>query len=151
MFTTQRDAEEDIIAALKAGADDYLIKPLRHGELMARLSAVSRRSGIDDATQDIQYGPYTIDTKTERVLVDNEPVKLTRKDYLVAVCLFENLGKVLSREYLLKTVWGVEAGLDTRTVDVHVSRVRRSLNIGPHRGYMIKTIYQHGYRLEQTS
>ncbi len=148
LFTTQRDAEEDIVLALKHGADDYLVKPLRVQEFNARLHALSRRAGIKDASDVLIEGPFQIDTRKEKVLVSGQAIKMTQKDYAVCLCLFENIGKALSREFLLKSVWGVEAGLDTRTVDMHVSRVRRALKIGPENGYVIKTIYQHGYRLE---
>lgn len=149
LFTTQRDAETDIVSALEKGADDYLVKPLRKGELVARLTALSRRAGIDAPSSKVEIGNIVLDKDSESVFVDGEAAKMTRKDFLVAKCLIENIGKVLSREFLLKTVWGIEANLDTRTVDVHVSRVRRTLKIGPDMGYIIKTIYQHGYRLEK--
>lgn len=149
LFTTQRDAESDIVKALKLGADDYLSKPLRKAELLARLNALGRRAGILANEENITLGNIFLNKSAETVLLDGEPVKMTRKDFLVAKSLIENEGKVLSREYLLKTVWGVTADIDTRTVDVHVSRIRRSLKIGPQMGYMIKTIYQHGYRLEK--
>lgn len=149
LFTTQRDSEEDVVTALKAGADDYLAKPLGEKELLARIEALSRRSGIT-SEQPVEIGPIKLDKESEQILFDGEAVKLTRKDYLVAQCLIENLGKVLSRDYLLKEVWGIDSDLDTRTVDVHVSRVRRSLNIGPEMGYTIRTVHGHGYRLEQT-
>ncbi len=149
LFTTQRDAEEDIVMALKDGADDYLVKPLRHREFSARLQALSRRAGIKDGSEVIVEGPFRIDTELQRVTLNDEEIKLTQKDYAVTLCLFQNLGKALSREYLLKSVWGVDAGLDTRTVDMHVSRVRRSLKISPENGFIIKTIYQYGYRLEK--
>lgn len=149
LFTTQRDAESDIVEALKLGADDYLCKPLRQAELLARLNALGRRAGILSTDDNILLGNILLNKAAETIFLDGEPVKMTRKDYLVAKHLMENEGKVLSREYLLKTVWGVTADIDTRTVDVHVSRIRRALKIGPQMGYMIKTIYQHGYRLEK--
>lgn len=149
LFSTQRNTEDDIVAALKKGADDYLTKPVRKAELIARLDALGRRAGVNQAANHKEFGPITFIKDIGQVLLNGEPVKLTRKDYLVADCLFSHLGKVLSREFLLREVWGVENGLDTRTVDVHVSRVRRSLKIGPEMGYVIKTIYQHGYRLEK--
>ena len=148
LFSTQRNAEEDIVRALKKGADDYLTKPVRKGELIARISALGRRAGIQDSSNVIELGPLLLDVQKETISLNGAAVKLTRKDYLVALSLFQHQGKVLSREFLLKAVWGIE-GLDTRTVDVHVSRVRRSLQIGPEMGYAIKTIYQHGYRLEK--
>lgn len=149
IFCTQRNSESDIVNALKHGADDFLTKPLRQAELIARLQAVGRRAGIENASQTVELGPIKLDIDQEQITVDGEPIKLTRKDFLVAQCLLTNFGKVLSREFLLKQVWGVDTDLDTRTVDVHVSRVRRSLKISPEMGYLIKTIYMHGYRLEK--
>lgn len=149
IFATQRDSENDIVEALNNGADDYLVKPLRQAELMARIEAVWRRAGVNPAIDQLSMGPIRIDLHTRTILVNEIPVKVTQKDFDVAVCLISNQGKVLSREYLLKEVWGVDAKLNTRTVDVHVSRVRRSLGINPDMGYCIRTVYQHGYRLEK--
>jgi len=148
IFCTQRNAEEDIVKALKLGADDYLTKPLRRAELMARIQALGRRAGFKKPDSVLNLGPICVDTEKKTITIDGKPAKLTHKDYAVAHCLISNQGKVLSREYLLKQVWGVDSGLDTRTVDVHVSRVRRALGIGPDIGFIIKTVYQHGYRLE---
>jgi DNA-binding response OmpR family regulator len=148
LFTTQRDTEQDIVTALNTGADDYLVKPLRKMELMARLEAMRRRAGIVSPDDIIVVGPIKIDTHDKTITVNDEPVKVTQKDYDLAVFLLSNVGKILSREYLLKKVWGVDSDLNTRTVDVHMSRLRRTLNINPDMGYCIKTIYQHGYRLE---
>lgn len=149
LFATQRDTEQDIVMALNAGADDYLVKPLRHMELMARLEAMRRRAGIVSPEDIITLGPIKIDTHDKSIMVNDKPVKVTQKDYDLAVFLFSNIGKILSRDYLLKMVWGVDSSLNTRTVDVHMSRLRRTLNINPDMGYCIKTIYQHGYRLEK--
>ena len=149
VFATQRDAEQDIVEALRCGADDYLIKPLRKAELLSRLAALARRAGVNPDDKKITVGPIVIDTASETVLVEGEVVKLTPKDYQLACCLLRNVGKLLSREYLLREVWGINAPLNTRTVDVHVSRVRRSLNLVPEMGYCVKTVYQHGYRLEK--
>ncbi|MAZ89001.1 MAG: DNA-binding response regulator [Cellvibrionaceae bacterium] len=148
LFATQRDNEEDVVNALSAGADDYLVKPLRQKELSARLAALSRRAGIDTPAERLQLGPIEIDTQAIQARVDGELVKLTQKEFDVAVLFMRNIGKVLSREYLLRQVWGVDAALNTRTVDVHVSKVRRCLGINPDMGFCITTIYQHGYRLE---
>ncbi|WP_053981013.1 response regulator transcription factor [Marinagarivorans algicola] len=147
LFSTQRNTEADIVTALQSGADDYLTKPVRQAELLARITALGRRAGVVEVSEVMTFGPIDFNTQSQTVSVSGEPVKLTRKDYAVALCLFQNVGKVLSREFLLKTVWGVDCSLDTRTVDVHVSRVRRALKLGAGTGYGVKNIYQHGYRL----
>lgn len=151
IFATQRDSEQDIVSALNAGADDYVRKPLSKGELLARVEAIARRAGIVSDAPEIEVGSIVINTESETIRVDGELIKMTPKDYKVALCLLKNIGKMLSREYLLREVWGIDAPLNTRTVDVHVSRVRRSLNLVPENGYCIKTIYQHGYRLERVA
>jgi len=149
LFTTQRDSEDDIVRALKNGADDYLIKPLRQAELLARLEAVRRRAGIIADDDTLSLANIEINVPHKEVRVDGEIVKVTPKEFGIALEFFRHKGQVLSREYLLKSVWGVNAEINTRTVDMHVSRVRRSLNINPDMGYRITTIFQHGYRLEQ--
>ncbi|VUD69090.1 Phosphate regulon transcriptional regulatory protein PhoB [Thalassocella blandensis] len=149
LFTTQRDTEDDIVKAFEEGADDYLVKPLRRREFDARLTALSRRAGIREPNSCIHLPPYTIDTASESIRLHDEVGKLTHKDYLLALCIFQNVGKALSREFLLREVWGVQAELDTRTVDVHISRVRRALKITPDNGFIIKNIFQYGYRLEK--
>lgn len=150
LFTTLRDSEENIVQALNEGADDYLAKPLREGELLARIKSLSRRAGIDEVSETIEVGPIHINKKTGSVSVSDQSVKLTDKEFQLACFLLENEGKLFSRDYLLKTLWGVSAAIHTRTVDSHVSKVRRLLNIRPEMGYRIKTIYQHGYRFEKT-
>jgi DNA-binding response OmpR family regulator len=147
LFATAKDSEEDIVRGLKTGADDYLIKPLRRGELLARMDALWRRSA-DQAPSSLMLGPVELDLDNRRATLDGEEVSLTPTEFKLAVCIFSNPGKLLSRQFLLREVWGVEAQLDTRTVDMHMSRVRKLLKIGPNMGYCIKTVYRHGYRLE---
>ncbi len=151
IFTTQRDAEEDIVSALNSGADDYLVKPLRRAELMARIEAARRRAGIETAEDILRIGNIEVDNLKKEIRVDGELVKSTQKEFGIAYEFLKNEGQVLSREYLLKQVWGMNADINTRTVDMHVSRVRRNLNINPEMGYRITTIFQHGYRLEKVS
>ncbi|RDX37865.1 DNA-binding response regulator [Kangiella sp. HD9-110m-PIT-SAG07] len=149
LFVTNRDAEQDIVAALEKGADDYMIKPFRRSELLARLNALIRRAGLLDDEDQIEVGPFTVDQQHRRILVDSEPATLTTKEYELALVLFKNVGRLFSRKYLLKHIWSIESEISTRTVDAHVSSLRRKLNIRAESGYRIKTVYQHGYRLEQ--
>jgi DNA-binding response OmpR family regulator len=150
IFLTSRDSEADIITALDAGADDYLVKPARAGELNARINALSRRIGSQTEEQEVlNIGPYEINLAKRSILASGEEVSLTDKDFDLAVFMFQNIGRLLSRDFLLECVWGISTDINTRTVDTHVSRLRRKLNIKPENGFRIKTIYQHGYRLER--
>lgn len=146
LFITQRDAESDIVQALQAGADDYMVKNISRGEFMARVTALGRR--LANEALEFSAGPYRFSPDTKTITRDNETVELTAKDFELAQHLFRNVGRLLSREQLLRDVWNVE-GINTRTVDVHMSRIRRRMQINPESGYRIKTIYQHGYRLEK--
>ena len=148
LFLTQRDSEEDIVQALDAGADDYLTKPARPSELTARLRALSRRSNPDVDKEVLEYGPFAIDTRARSIHLHGNPLTLTDKDFDLTLFLFQNQGRLLTREVLLERVWGVSRDINTRTVDTHMSRLRRRLGIAPENGFRIKTIYQRGYRLE---
>ena len=147
IFVTARQAEEDIVTALQAGADDFLGKPVRQHELLARLQALARRAQPE--TEILECPPYTFDTSNRQVLHDGEPVRLTEKEYELAVFLFRNRGRVLSRQHLLTSVWGTSADLNTRTVDTHASRLRKKLKLLASERWKLTSIYQHGYRLEE--
>ena len=147
IFVTARQAEEDIVTALQAGADDFLGKPVRQHELLARLQALARRAQPE--TEVLECPPYTFDTSNRQVLHDGEPVRLTEKEYELAVFLFRNRGRVLSRQHLLTSVWGTSADLNTRTVDTHASRLRKKLKLLASERWKLTSIYQHGYRLEE--
>ena len=150
LFATQRDDESSIVGALTQGADDYMVKPTKQAELLARIAALGRRAGVSDMDDEtaLTVGPWTVERSRRQILLADEPVKLTDKDYELASYLFQNVGKLMSRAHLLEKVWGIMTPIESRTVDVHISRIRRSLQIRPEQGYRIKTVYQHGYRLE---
>jgi len=94
IFATQRDSEQDIVSALKGGADDYLKKPLSKAELLARIDSLARRAGIDQSASVVEVGDIAIDLDVESISQKGEPVKLTPKDYKLAVCLLRNVGLV---------------------------------------------------------
>ncbi|WP_148863345.1 response regulator transcription factor [Marinobacter fonticola] len=148
VFLTQRDSEQDIVQALDGGADDYLAKPARPAELLARIHALVRRSNPEVDRQTLEYGAFKIDTKARMIHLRGELLTLTDKDFDLTLFLFQNKGRLLTREMLLERVWGVTRDINTRTVDTHMSRLRRRLGIKPENGFRIKTIYQRGYRLE---
>lgn len=149
LFTTVRDAEQDIIEALQAGADDYMIKPLRGGEMVARLRAIVRRSrpaGADQRT--LQYGVYAFDIRSQSLKIDGEDKSLTQKEFELALMLFRNIGKPLSRGHIREEVWGHDFDMPSRTLDTHISRVRTKLNLRPEAGFLLAPVYSYGYRLE---
>lgn len=149
IFITSRDSEQDIIAALTAGADDYLIKPPRQGETLARITALQRRSQMGSSEESLlQYGPYTLDCERNTISYNDEVVQLTHKEFKFAHFLFQNRNRLLSRGHLLENVWGLNADVTTRTVDVHASKIRRKLGLSAANGWRLVSIYQYGYRLE---
>ncbi len=148
LFVTARDAETDIVQALQAGADDYMTKPVRQMEMLARIHALQRRSEADEGME--YMPPYRFVRASHSVAHDGQVTQLTAKEYELAEFLFRNTGKLLSRGHILESVWGQRADLNTRTVDTHVSLIRQKLDIVAHNGWQISAIYRHGYRLERT-
>ena len=152
LFVTRREKEEDIVYALEQGADDYMAKPVTKAITLARVRALARRSGVvKEEAKVMEFGALQINFTDGAILRDGRPVELTEREGRLAFTLFSNLGRLLSRDYLLETVWGVSGGVATRTVDTHVSRLRQKLGLTPDQGWQLKAIYQHGYRLEQLS
>ena len=150
LFITQRDAEEDVVEALESGADDYMSKPVKPAEMLARIGSISRRSQQVSAEDDIlEFTPYTLQRSTRTVKLNGENIEVTRKEFELTLFFFRNAGRVLSRGYILETVWGRSAEVNTRTVDTHISRLRRKLAISADNGWQLTSIYQHGYRLEK--
>lgn len=150
LFITQRDAEEDVVQALQFGADDYMSKPVKKAEMLARIESISRRSQTSTTQQDIlEFTPYKIMRSSSSVTLNGEAIEVTQKEFELLLFLFKNVGKILSRGYILESVWGQSADLNTRTVDTHISKLRRKLVINVENGWRLSSIYQHGYRLER--
>jgi DNA-binding response OmpR family regulator len=149
IMLTARGEEAERVAGLELGADDYVTKPFSPRELTARVAALLRRvhrpaAGATDG-QPLKYGPLTIDVDRHAVAVDGEEVRLTAKEFLLLQYLVEHKGRVLSRDLLLTDVWGYQYTGGTRTVDVHIRRLREKL---PFLAEAIVTIKQFGYRLD---
>jgi DNA-binding response OmpR family regulator len=153
LFVTARQREEDIVHALASGADDYMVKPLRKLELLARIDALARRMrpGQRHGEDVLEYGRLSVDCRSRQVKLDGREVAMTQKDYDLAVFLLLNIGRLLSRSHILESVWGQSARISTRTVDTHVSRIRRKLELTPENGWRLSAIYHHGYRLERAA
>ena len=121
LLLTSRSAEADVVAGLNGGADDYVVKPVQSGVLLARVNALLRRSYPDRATGGIEtHGEYRF-----------------------------NLHRALSRGHILEAIWGRNPDLPTRTLDMHISRIRSKLELRPQNGYRLAPVYSYGYRLER--
>ena len=147
IFVTANDNESDIVSALRAGADDYVVKPAKFLELIARLEGLARRSKAVPPSQ-LKLGAYEINQQNREIRLNGKAVELTQKEYELACYLFQNPARLLSRVHLLEALWGLQAEIDTRTVDTHVSRLRHKLKIVPENGWEIISIYGYGYRME---
>lgn len=149
IFLSARSREDDIAGMLELGADDYIIKPPHQKELLARIGAVTRRIYRHDQQDLLDYGIYQIDMRSRTVFRDKKPVKLTEMEFNLVCFIFANVGQLLSRDHILTSVWRYAANVNTRTVDTHMSRIRKKLNISEKDGWRLSSIYQRGYRLEQ--
>ena len=151
LFLTARNAEADIVAGLREGADDYVVKPAKQGELLARVEVLLRRTHLQmDAGTDEDAEPYRFDTVRRRVVVAGEEIPLTDREFDLVLFLVRRRGRVVSRETLLENIWNIRGDVATRTVDTHVSRLRKKLQLAGENGWRLNAVYQHGYRLERT-
>ena len=151
LFITNRSAEADVIEGLAAGADDFMIKPIRVGELIARVKALLRRAYLQQPPTELAFGRYRFDIIGSQIFVDGHPVVLKQREFDLALFLFQNIGRLLSRKHLLEAVWGIEAEVSSRSLDTHVSRLRTKLGLHPEHGFRLAAIYSVGYRLEGTA
>jgi DNA-binding response OmpR family regulator len=144
IMLTARGEESDRVAGLELGADDYVTKPFSPKELVARVAARLRRSVPAVPPGLLQYGPIAIDADRHIVTDNGQDVRLTAKEFLLLQYLVQHRGRVLSRDLLLTDVWGYQYTGGTRTVDVHIRRLREKL---PVLNDAIETVKQFGYKL----
>lgn len=162
LFLTSRDDEKSIVDALNHGADDFVVKPVNRDVALARINALHRRnklgtvagrvsSEVDDQLEQPdgieEYEPYQINHSQRSIYVNGDKVKLTNKEFDLAVFMFQNASSLITRNQLLECIWGMRADINTRTVDTHISRIRSKLGINPDIGWQLNSIYQCGYRL----
>lgn len=150
LLLTSRSAEADVVTGLNAGADDYVVKPVQAGVLLARVNALLRRSYPDRASGGVEtFGDYRFNLPAEQVTMNGELAPLTSKEFGLALLLFRNVHRALSRGHILEAIWGRNPDLPTRTLDMHISRIRTKLELRPQNGYRLAPVYSYGYRLEQ--
>ena len=143
MMITAKTTEFDKVSGLDLGADDYITKPFGMAELVARVKALLRRSGLKTSAERLAHGELVVDIARHTVTVSDQIVNLTYKEFSLLAWLMENMGRAYTREQLLETVWGYDYEGGTRTVDVHVQTLRTKLGSS---GRYIETVRGVGYR-----
>jgi len=154
IMVTAKSEEIDTVVALEVGADDYVTKPYRMRELVARMRAVLRRApnGADEASDDDEApeerGGIRLEPETRRAYVRGDEIHLRRKEFELLRVLMENSGRVLTRDVLIDRVWGSDYVGDTKTLDVHIKRLRTQIEVEPSAPVLITTIRGVGYRFD---
>jgi len=151
IMVTARDDEIDTIIGLEIGADDYITKPFKRRELVARIKAVFRRIERDQdyAGNVIQFGNVKVYGKHHQVYIDNEMIEMGQKEFKLLFTLINSPKKVFTREELLNIVWHEDMAIEERTVDVHIRRIRRKIEKDPNKPMWIETIRGIGYRFSK--
>ncbi|CAA2100909.1 response regulator transcription factor [Variovorax paradoxus] len=148
LLVTRDCGEGDLVEGLDSGADDFMAKPLRTVELEARVKALLRRSYPAREEAELVFGSYHFFPPSRVLKVRGMPVDLKNREYELALFLFQNLGRLLSREHLHEAVWGLGIQALSRSLDTHISRLRTKLDLRPANGFLLLAIYGLGYRLE---
>ncbi len=155
IIVSAKGEEVDMVLMLEIGADDYVTKPYRLRELVARIRAVLRRHETTVSTPPseavVEQGPLRLDIDARRCFVDGREVKLRKKEFALLLLLLENPGRVLTRDVLIDRVWGSDYVGDTKTLDVHIKRLRTLIEVDPKNPQYITTVRGVGYRLEVKS
>ena len=149
IMISSRSDEIDAVVALEIGADDYVVKPLRLRELMARVAAHLRKVRGEVVTGDkgqLEFKDLMVDVNERRVFKSGDEVELTHTEFDLLSFLASNAGKVLSREKILNTIWGYEYPIETRVIDVHIRNLRRKIETVPSRPFYILAVPGIGYR-----
>jgi two-component system response regulator RegX3 len=154
-MVTARNAEIDAVVGLEVGADDYVTKPFRLRELIARVRAALRRMPISEDSSEhpdvVEVGDVRLDAGRHEVYVRGEPVALPLKEFELLELLMTNAGRVLTRDVLIDRIWGPNYFGDTKTLDVHVKRLRSKIEIDPANPNRIVTVRGVGYRYERAA
>ncbi|GAA1390405.1 response regulator transcription factor [Luteococcus peritonei] len=149
IMVTARDSEIDKVVGLELGADDYVTKPFSHRELVARIRAVLRRGQDTDLLPElIEAGGVRMDVERHEVTVDGEPIRLALKEFELLELLLRNSGRVMTRGQLIDRIWGADYVGDTKTLDVHVKRLRAKIERDPSNPVLLVTVRGLGYKFE---
>lgn len=149
IFITAREGENNTLTGFSLGADDYISKPFSIREVIARVKAILQRTGIRSAgiaSQRVHVNELELDLEKKRLTIENKPVDLTRKEFEILLMLMDNPGRIWSREEILQRVWAYDVVVNLRTVDVHMTRLRKKLGV---HGRMISSKPGYGYFIEE--
>ena len=150
IMLTAKDSEVDIVVGLELGADDYITKPYSSRELLARVRAVLRRKDADSSSSDavLEHHSVRLDSERHQVTLHGEPISLPLKEFELLELLMVNAGRVLTRGQIIDRVWGSDYFGDTKTLDVHIKRLRSKIEKTPAQPVIIVTVRGLGYRFE---
>jgi DNA-binding response OmpR family regulator len=144
--------EEEIVASLDAGADDYLFRPIRRRELITRILVLLRQAYPHQVSDEqLHFGSFVFEPRRGRISIMGKSVDVTKKEFNLALLFFRNVGRPLSRALIVETAWAGNPPEISRTMDTHVSRVRNKLSLTPEHGFRLSPVYGFGYRLDQVN
>ncbi len=149
IMLTAKSQEIDKVTGLMTGADDYITKPFSPAELIARVDALIRRLGVDEAekeTVEVHNGPFLLNSRNRTLEKNGIRLKLTQIEYLLVKLFMENPGRAMSREEILKAVWGADFDGELKTVDVNIRRLRRKIDDDPTEPEFLTTVWGYGYK-----
>lgn len=150
MLLVEVGSEQQILSGLAAGANDFLVKPIRKEALLTRIHVLLERAyPAWQAADMIEFGLYKFETRKAKLTLNGSFIALTQKEFDLGLLLFKNIGRPLSRAYILETVWKTESEVSSRTIDTHISRVRNKLQLQPEQGFRLAPVYGYGYKLEK--
>ncbi|QRX83434.1 response regulator transcription factor [Glaciimonas sp. PAMC28666] len=144
--------EGEVVGAFEAGADDFLVNPIRPRELIARVKALFRRSYLRcNENAKITVNNYVFEPLINRVTVSGDLIEMRPREFKLALLLFCNFDRALSREYILRKIWKSESNNNIRSIDSHIARIRLKLFLIPKNGYKLAPVYGYGYRLSEVN
>ena len=149
IMLTAKSQEIDKVTGLMTGADDYITKPFSPAELIARVDALIRRLGVDEAEKDsveVHSGPFLLNSRNRTLEKNGSRLKLTQIEYLLVKLFMENPGRAMSREEILKAVWGADFDGELKTVDVNIRRLRMKIEDDPTEPEFLTTVWGYGYK-----
>jgi DNA-binding response OmpR family regulator len=149
IMLTAKSQEIDKVTGLMTGADDYITKPFSPAELIARVDALIRRLGVDEAEKDsveVRSGPFLLNSRNRTLEKNGSRLKLTQIEYLLVKLFMENPGRAMSREEILKAVWGADFDGELKTVDVNIRRLRMKIEDDPTEPEFLTTVWGYGYK-----